>query len=161
MTEEQIQSRRPGRPKATTTEPAVKKGKPSWKPASVTDVLDKESGFRYRWANKMPDNLAKKEAEGWETVSKLKGDSAKAADDGKIQTGKNLTSIYEKHDLVLQRIPEDVAQERDGYFKEQTARRTMGLTAHLKKEIRTKGGNAPVHGNITISSLKEGEQVIE
>lgn len=148
-----IEVRKPGRP------PAVKKGKTSWKPASVTDVVDKEDGYRYRWSNKDADNLHRKQAEGWETVSPLSSDKASPAEE-RFQDGKKLTSINEKHDCVLQRIPEELAQERDAYFNEQSARRTAGLTSHLKKEMKDKGGNAPVHGDITISS-RLGTQVID
>lgn len=146
--------RGPGRPKVE-----AKKGRSSWKPASVTDVTDKEPGYRYRWANKTPDNLAKKEAEGWETVSKgTSADDAFAVDDGNVHTGKKLTSIYEKRDVILQRIPEDIALERDAYMNEKTKKRTIGLTAHFKKEAREAGG-APVHGDITISSLREQQKI--
>lgn len=139
--------------------PPLKKGKASWKPASVTDVTEKEDGFRYRWSNKGADNLAKKEAEGWETVSRLSSDKSKPSED-RIQDGKNLSSTYEKHDVILQRIPEELAEGRDEYFNNETQRRTAGLTAHLKKEMKEKGGGATIHGDITISSRK-GTQVIE
>lgn len=138
--------------------PPLKKGKTSWKPASVTDVVNKEDGYRYRWSNKSPDNLHKKSLEGWETVSAINGGNISVGD--RIQDGKNLSSTFEKHDVILQRIPEETAKQRDDYFDNETQRRTAGLTAHLKKEIRDKGDNAPVHGNITISSRK-GTQVIE
>lgn len=151
----EVQTGKPGRPKQE-----VKKGRSSWAPASVTDVTDKEEGFRYRWSRKDPENIAKKEREGWETVSGLSSDSVKAADDGRVQTGKKLTSTYEKHDVILQRIPEETALERDAYYNRESQRRVEGLTAHVKKEMQDKGGNAPVHGDITISSRK-GTQVIE
>lgn len=145
--------RGPGRPK----QEALKKGNSSWKPASVTDVANKEAGYRYRWSGKTPDNLAKKQAEGWETVSGLQSDQATPYGVGKIEDGKSLSSVYEKHDLVLQRIPEAVAQERDAYYNGETERRTAGLTAHIKKEIGKEG--AETHGDITISS-RNGTQVI-
>jgi len=137
--------------------PAIKKGKPSWKPASVTDVIDKEPGYRYRWSNKLADNLAKKDAEGWETVSGLFSDKASGVDDGKITSGKKLTSVYEKHDVILQRIPEDVALERDAYINDRTKQRTLGLTSHFKKEAS--GIKAPTHGEITISSLRDSNVI--
>lgn len=137
--------------------PPVKKGKPSWKPASITDVVGKESGYRYRWCNKDADNISKKEVEGWETVSRLLSDKVKPAEE-RFQDGKNLSSAYEKHDLVLMRITEDLAQERDAYFQNETQRRTAGLTAHLKKEVGKVG--AGTHGEITISS-RSGTQIIE
>ena len=159
MSDTEQMARRPGRPKSQSETPPVKKGRQSWKPASVTDVVDKEPGYRYRWANKMPDNLAKKHAEGWETVSGVTSDQASAVSDNKMDSGKNLTSVYEKRDVVLQRIPEEIAQERDDYMNAQTQKRTLGLTAHLKKEA---GQNkTPLHGSITIGSLKGGETVID
>lgn len=145
-----------GRPKKDAT--PLKKGRSTWKPASVTDVINKEDGYRYRWANKTADNLAKKEAEGWETVSSLQSDRVSPTDSGKINEGRSLSSVYEKHDVILQRIPEESALARDAYYQEETQRRTSGLTAHVKKEIN-KGG-APSHGEITISS-RTGTQIID
>lgn len=155
---EQEETKKLGLPKTQST-PPVKKGKPSWKPASVTDVTDKEDGYRYRWSRKSADNIAKKEAEGWETVNKGSSDKAKPTDDGKVDSPKSMTSVYEKHDVILQRIPEETAQGRDAYMNEKTKRRTLGLTSHFKKEAK-EAGNAPVHGEITISSLRQ-EQTIK
>lgn len=157
MSDTPEQTRKPGRPKSQSTEKPVKKGKSSWQPASVTDVVDKEPGYRYRWINKNPDNMAKKEAEGWDLVNGLTSDRAIASDDGRIDSGKQLTSTYEKCDVILARMPEETALERDAYIADKTKRRTLGLTAHLKKEV---GKSAPVHGEITISSLRE-QQVID
>lgn len=150
-----ITTGKPGRPPKH-----IKKGNSSWAPASVTDVTNKEPGYRYRWALKTPENISKKEMEGWETVSSLIADGTTPVDDGRVHTGKKLTSTYEKHDVILQRIPEELALERDEYFNNESKRRTQGLTSHLKKEIKDKGGNAPVHGDITISS-RSGTQIIE
>lgn len=146
------EKRKPGRP------PEVKKGKSSWKPASITDVVDKEDGFRYRWARKDQDNLATKQANGWEVVSKVTSDKSSLAEERFID-GKQLTSTHEKKDLILMRCPEEHAQAINDYYNNETARRTMGLTAHVKKEIRDKG-DATTHGNITISS-RQGTQVID
>jgi hypothetical protein len=138
----------------------MKKGYSSWMPASVTDVVDKVKGYRYRWIEKTPANKAKKQAEGWEIVSGLSSDQVSPAEPERVLSGKNLTSTYEKHDVVLARMPEEMAQERDAYFNAESARRVQGLSAHLKKDMQDKGGNAPVHGDITISSRK-GQQVID
>jgi hypothetical protein len=146
--------------KSQSKQEGVKKGKPSWKPASLNEFFDKEPGYRYRMVRKDPTNLAKKAAEGWETVSGIQ--SAQTAHDapGRVHDGKPLTSVQEGHDWVLQRLPEDLAQGRDEYHAEKANRQVRGLTAHLKKEMRDKGGDAPVHGDITISSRK-GTQVLE
>lgn len=136
----------------------IKKGNSSWKPSSVTDVVGKEPGYRYRWVNKDPDNMAKKEAEGWETVNGLQADQVAPTDSNRVHEGNKMTSVIEKRDVILQRIPEELAQERDAYFNNESARRISGLTAHIKKDLGNTG--AAMHGEITISSRK-GTQVIE
>lgn len=163
MSELQTQSvkRGPGRPSAVKTassEIKLEKGRPSWKPAAVLDVTDKEDGYRYRWSSKNPENLARKGSEGWETVSGVNGEGAKLVPSGRMNDGSNLTSIQEKHDCVLQRIPEEIAQERDAYFDQENARRISGLTSHIKKDIKNAGGEA--HGEIIVSS-REGIKTYE
>lgn len=128
-----------------------KKGKRSWKPHSLLDVYDKQSGYRYRWVNKEPQNVYKKKAEGWEMVSGITSDTAKQPEHVKrMMDGANITSIIEKHDCVLMRLPEELATERDDYFRNQTARRTQGITDHIHKEAAKQG--TETHGEITISS---------
>lgn len=158
MNEEAIADKKgPGRPKSQSN-PVLKKGRSSWKPASVTDVTNKEPGYRYRWVNKLADNLAKKAQEGWETISGITADGSQVTDDGKMNSGKKLTSIYEKHDVILQRMPEELAQERDAYYEDRTKKQTLGLTSHFKSEVK-KEGAAPTHGEITISSLRDTQVI--
>jgi hypothetical protein len=137
--------------------PPIKKGKSTWKPASLNEFTDKEEGYRYRMSRKDPENLAKKEQEGWENVSKINGSATEHVAPERIGDHKPLTSVREGRDWILQRIPEEQAKERDAYYQSESDRRTAGLTAHIKKEIKDKGGNAPVHGEITIST-RQGEQ---
>lgn len=134
----------------------IKKGNNSWKPAGITDVTDKEPGYRYRFCNKEPENLAKKVAEGWEPVSGLQADKAKLVQN--TNEAKPLTSVHERRDTILYRMPEEIAQSRDDYYNKITARSESVLTAHIKQELRKEGAEA--HGKITISSRK-GEQTME
>ena len=134
----------------------IKKGKPRWKPASLNEFTNKEAGYRYRMSRKDPENLEKKAREGWENVDSTK---TKHVDAGRVDDGKPLTSVNEGKDWILQRIPEELAKERDEYYNAENERRVSGLTAHLKKDMKEKGGNAPVHGNITISSRKGTETI--
>jgi len=130
---------------------AVKSGRTSWQPASVTEVTNKEEGYRYRWVIKDPHNLAKKEQEGWEKVDGLQANKVSIKDEGaRVSDPTRMTSLYEKHDVILQRIPEELAEQRDAYYNNETARRTQGLTAHIKKEMGKEG--AETHGDITIST---------
>lgn len=151
--EEQVK-RGPGRPKQ---EDSFKKGNSSWKPASLNEFKDKEDGYRYRMSRKDPVNLQKKRDEYWENVGGIQSPQTSHDAPNKIEHGKPLTSVYEGHDWVLQRIPEEIAQERDAYYNAETERRTSGLTAHIKKEMAKDGATA--HGDITISSRK-GTQTI-
>lgn len=151
------EARKPGRPKQQA-EVAMKKGRASWKPASLNNFDNKEPGYRYRMVRKDPDNLAKKAAEHWETVSALQSPNTKYQDSGRIEEGKSLTSAQEGKDWVLQRIPEEIAKERDDYYNALNARHISGLTAHIKEGMKKDGFNT--HGNITVSS-RSGTQIIE
>lgn len=142
----EVVKRGPGRP----ARQELKKGNSSWKPASVTDVAGKDPNYRYRWCHKDPDNLASKDAEGWETVTGLMSDQVEPVENNRMDEGKKMTSVYEKRDVILKRIPEEIAQQRDAYYNNESARRVAGLTAHIKKEAGKEG--AEVHGDITVTS---------
>lgn len=130
----------------------MKKGNASWKPASLNEFTNKEEGYRYRMSRKDPENLYKKAAEGWENVSGIANPNTKQVDPNRIDLPKPLTSVQEGRDWILQRIPEEKAQERDKYIDNENDRRIAGLTAHVKKENAKTG--ASTHGEITISSRK-------
>lgn len=154
---EQPEAKRLGRP--PKAEQPLKKGKRSWKPATLNEFFDKEPGYRYRMASKDPFTLAKRKQEGWETVSALSGNGEKHQDPQRVGLdGKALTSAIEGPDWILQRVPEEIAQEMDSYFQDENDRRTAGLTSHLKKEIHGQGTST--HGEITINSRK-GTQIID
>lgn len=141
--------RGPGRPKSEATVPAVKKGKPTWRPANVDDVFDKEEGYRYRKVNKDSRNMAKKLAERWEVVSDANGQqTTQETGYGRIDAGKPLTSVRESYDTVLMRIPEEDALERDAYINNENARRIAGLKRQTKEELGS--SNAPTHGSISM-----------
>lgn len=147
-------------PKKRSNPNFFKKGKASWKPASLNEFFNKEPGYHYRMASKDPTIQAQRAQEGWENVSKISSPQTSHDEPGRINDGNKLTSVVEGHDWILQRLPDELAESRIDYFNDLTERRTKGLTSHLKKEIKDKGGNAPVHGNISISTL-QGEQIIE
>lgn len=136
----------------------MKKGRPSWQPASLNVLNDKEDGYRYRLIRKDPDNIARKKREGWEILSGLSGSKTTHESAGRINDASQMTSVVEGNDWVAGRIKEDVAQERDAYFNNESERRVSGLTAHLKRDLARDG--AQMHGNVSISS-KRGTEVIE
>lgn len=146
--------------KSKTEEQKIKKGTNSWKPASLNEFENKESGYRYRMVRKDPDNLARKRAEGWEPVSGINNPTASYQDPNKIEQGKGLTSVNEGKDWILHRMPEELAKQRDEYFDKKSKDRVKGLTAHLKSEMSKTGTNAPLHGEIKIDT-KYGTQIID
>lgn len=126
-----------------------KKGKPTWKPANVDDVVNKEDGFRYRWINADPKNVAKKQAEHWDIVSDIEGSTTTAESGyGRIDAGKPLTSVREGHGRILARMPEEMALERDSYINNKTARMTSALKKQTRDDLSKSG--APVHGSISM-----------
>lgn len=153
--------RSPGRPPKNSDSVGVKKGTTSWTPANVSEVSNKEPGFRYRWARKDKDNISKKEREHWEIVNSINAPATQTESGyGRINDGKPLTSTQERSDSILMRMKEETAELRDDYYNNESSRRVQGLTAHLKKEMSTHGGNAPVHGEIKVST-RQGTQIIE
>lgn len=132
-----------------TTQPlGLKKGKATWKPASVLNITGKEPGFNYRILEKSPRNLAKKQQEGWELLSGINNSNGTDNAGGNIETGKPLTSIIEGHDYVVARMPEDLAQSRQEYINNETERRSLALLQQTKADLGNTG--APIHGSITM-----------
>lgn len=99
------------------------KGNKSWRPAILLDVPNKDRNWRYRWRLKDEDNIQKALHEGWEFVTKPVGFETPAVDtavDVVDNTSRVKTSLTEFRELVLMRMHEDVAAERDEYFEIQT-----------------------------------------
>lgn len=107
-----------------------KKGASSWAPAQKLKVPP-IPGFRQRWVDKDPANVQKKQAEGWDFDNKSEHSYREQQD------GKNLSTVNEYRELVLMKIPEEVAQERDAYFQAITDRQTIGLKEDLDKQMQS------------------------
>jgi len=125
----------------------TKKGLPTYREASRTDVLDREEGFRYYWVSKEPGKVAKRLEEGWETChggnSSVKHDERSHVDEES-----KTTSVIEKHDLVLMRIPEEMAQARERMIQERNDRLEAAITADVNKASRKTGAKS--HGEVKI-----------
>jgi hypothetical protein len=124
-------------------EKPVKKGNASWRPAKTLEVKHQRPGFRQRWVNTDPANVQKKQAEGW-VYSKEEHDRPKGVDHGK-----NLGTVSQYRDLVLMEIPEETAQARAEYYRQETQAMVGGITKRLKNKIAE--GNAATYGEIQIN----------
>lgn len=127
-------------------EAAPKKGNKSWEPARALNLVKKDAGFRYRWASADPANLEKKQAEGWEFAS---GPEVHDRPKG-VEHGKQIGSLKQYRDVVLMRIPEDMARARDEYMRTQTDAQTKGITKRLKNNV-ARQGDATVTGSVQIN----------
>lgn len=129
---------------ATKTEP--KKGKKSWRPAQRMRVKGKNPEYEYRWIDASdPDNLRRKQEDGWEPASKLHGD---AAENGE----KHITSTLEHRGSVLHVIPREDYESHREYFQKRTDEQTTGLKKRLVDEAAKSSpeGASKIHGTIVI-----------
>ena len=126
----------------------VKKGKPSWKPASAHVVHKKLPGYVYRWCSKNPEILQRRQLDGWQYATKVHGDTATREQGDHA----DLTSVTEHRERVLMCIPEEDYQAHRDYFKRETAKQSAGLKRKLQEDLRegAKGPGAVVHGDIII-----------
>lgn len=125
-----------------------KKGTPSWKPAGRLRAVAEHPGYRQRWCSRDPDNLRRKEEEGWVPVNSVTGSKAEhdAAED--IHGGTPLDSSQTYRELLLMEMPEETAQAREAYYREKTHRQTIGVKKEAAKELAKVG--APTHGRVII-----------
>ena len=98
--------------------PKQKRGAPVWKPASLL-THPPMPGFRLRWVSKA--QLSKRVAEGWEVVQKG-GRPVTSAPDLE-RTGvdaSKMDSTTQLRELILCRMPEEMARSREAYYKNMT-----------------------------------------
>jgi hypothetical protein len=102
----------------------------SWRPASTLDVRNKKTGYRYRFCNEEPENVERKEAEGWQFVNRVTGLPGELVDDEHKSDG-----AKRHRELVLMALPEDVGKERDKYFEGISHRQERGIYEQTKKDL--------------------------
>ncbi|MGH8601522.1 MAG: hypothetical protein ACREXR_01695 [Gammaproteobacteria bacterium] len=122
----------------------TRKSRVQWKPAKLLDTVtgfDHEN-FVPRWVDKDPANLVRKQAEGWEFVSPLKGDKAVHERPGNLQDGTPMaSSLTEYRDLVLMKIPKEMVEARNEYYSMRTQEQLDGLVTKPKSMARELGGD--------------------
>ena len=128
----------------------VKKGRPSWRPAHMLDLVKKTPGFRYRFCNNQPDNLEKKWSEGWRLVNRATGAMAEHYEEYAQITG-GLTY----RGMVVMALPEELAKEREAFFDKKTRQQTASIKQKLQTQIdeaadAARAPRAKVEGRVTI-----------
>lgn len=138
----------------TKTKSKTKKGTTPWKPAQLLTVRNKTKGFRYRWCTNDPDNLRRKEEEGWEYVkstSGLTGEHDRPVNT--IDGGPLCSDDVAYRESTLMAIPEERALARDEYQKQKVREQSHeSMRGNLEREtgkLGTSGETPKLHGGIS------------
>lgn len=124
-----------------------KKGSRSWRPAAPLALKSRDPSFRMKWGYTDPARMMRAQAEGW--VPADPGDAVHDRPSG-IDAGKGTpSSIVEYRDMVLLKMPEELAKERDAYYREAATTQLNTIKTRAKKEIRQQTG-VTVDGSVTI-----------
>ena len=121
--------------RASTTR--VKEEKPKvWTPPSSLDAPPAPDGYRHRWirAESMGQddskNMSGKIRSGWDLV---RADEYPGEDYPNVKDGK-YAGVIGVGGLVLARIPEELAKQREAYYNQMNADRNEALENDLMKE---------------------------
>ena len=121
--------------RASQTRDKVKKPT-TWTPPSSLDAPPAPEGYRHRWIRVEvlgfddTKNVSGKLREGWELV---RADEYPEQDFPSLTTGK-YSGVIGVGGLVLARIPEEIAQQREAYYQDQTKQRDEAVNNDVLKE---------------------------
>ena len=107
-----------------------------WTPPTSLDAPKPPAGFRHRWIRAEivgfddTKNVMGQLRSGWELV---RADEYQDQDYPVVKDGK-YAGIIGVGGLLLARIPEEIAKQRDEYFKKQTEARDEAVDSDLMKE---------------------------
>jgi len=107
-----------------------------WTPPSSLDAPPAPDGFRHRWIRVEvlgfddTKNMSGKLREGWELV---RADEYPDQDYPSMTTGK-YSGVIGVGGLVLARIPEEIAQQREAYYRDQTKSRDDAVNNDILKD---------------------------
>ena len=107
-----------------------------WTPPTSLDAPKPPAGFRHRWIRSEivgfddTKNIMGQLRSGWELV---RADEYTDQDYPVVKDGK-YAGIIGVGGLLLARIPEEIAKQRDEYFKKQTEARDEAIDSDLMKE---------------------------
>lgn len=141
---------------AFTSQEPVKKGRRSWQWRNRFDVDKKDPRFRYRFVEATPERLERATEEGWSFVNKETGLPGEHNYDNDVSDAKKVPGAKYVRGMVLMALPEDLAQDRDAFIREQTEAQTADITRRLRNDLAMSDDGkrarhqAEVTGNITI-----------
>lgn len=105
-----------------------------FKEANILDVTSKDGAYRYRWLSQAKINQ-QNQTRGWEVVTNVtKKNEGINQSKNFLNSVNPLDSTMRVGDLVLARMPKEMAQSRNNYFRKRysTAKQIESLKATQK-----------------------------
>lgn len=141
-------------PEATETPVATKKGRASWSRRNILHVYAPDGKYRYKWVNGDPNNVRDYREMGYEIAPV---DQEHHATNRDVTEGKPLTSGDNRREMVLMRIPREIAEEYDRERAIEAKRPVAALHQTLQTDFQNAlgsvggAGMAPLRGGVKIS----------
>lgn len=136
-----------------------------WKPARVIDIPEgyKDQRFTYRWCNVLKiGNIQKKIQEGWE-VDKIMSKKLNELYglNRTIEDGSPIDSTVKMRELIVMRIPKEVAHERNEYYHKRGQIDQESIEKGMRDNISNKTGSDPsnILGRSTVYSERKLERI--
>src|SRR3990167_10751312 len=122
-----------------------------WKRPDAMGIPEhlKTPGYRYKWVRK--DRLAYRVDEGWEVVPVQNGKLMKENPDGV-----NMDKAYHLRELILCRMPEEMAKQRDAYFQKKAQEPLKEIREVAEKAIAAGANKANAASNRQHGTEGEG-----
>lgn len=130
-----------------------------WAPSHLLKVSGKVPGYRYRMCSMDAMNLQKKLDEGWEIVKKGIDGKHESISNGTLMDGSQLDNTIRKRNLILMRMPEELAKSREEYYSQLNKAAVPNKVKDLKEEA--KKANVEVYGDVKITMPKIESEVIK
>jgi hypothetical protein len=116
--------------------------KTDWKPPSTLDAPEAPIGYKHRWIRERvmdfddKANVYKRRREGYELV---RADEHPDFDTPVVDEGKN-AGVIGQGGLLLARIPEEVADSRNDYFRKKTSNQMSVYDQELASQPESSAG---------------------
>lgn len=108
-----------------------------WTPPSMLPDPEPEPGYVFRWVRTStlgtadPTNISSKFREGWEPVKASDHEDLHIMSDSVDERFKDNIVVG---GLILCKIPEEIAQERDEFYRNQTRSQMQSVDSNLMRE---------------------------
>lgn len=142
------------RPKTSSNKKATKG--PSlttpWKPSRVLDIPQhlKVKGFTYRWASKnQVGRIQKLISEGWEIDTELSKKLSTSLPKTVID-GSPLDGTVQRRELIVMRIPDEMAVARRAYY----AQKAAGAVAQNEAQLKAVGIHPQTKEDLTYGEVQ-------